>query len=207
MTSTNTFAIARANLRYLRGVLPSYHDVLQRGTTQLLDMFYLAEFPDPLPDAATLELLVPFASGFILPDQEGLPSATTILMAPLFAHPDDADNVLDPPRVRLVLKRTVLRDAGGTVRWVQEQAWLTEHGPDEDAAPLQNAAFTYHGPPAMPGSDHPFPSVYHIQRATGTWATATNVLVVPGPAGWRKVFLTRTVNEQAAAPSAPRLAL
>jgi len=206
MTSTTTFAIARANIRYLRGVLPTYHDVLQRGTTQLLDLLYVPDLPDAIPSAEALDLLIPGASGFELPDGEGLPSGTTIVMMPLFARPEDADLPDAVAPARMVLKRTALRDASGTVRWVQEQGWLTKHELGRDA-PLQNAAFSYSGPQSMPGSDHAFPSVYHVQRATGTWATATNVLVVPGPAGFRKMFISRTVNEQTAAPTAPRLAL
>jgi len=213
--SATTFALARANLRYLRGVLPSYHDVLQKGTTQLIDLLYMPELPDLLPDAETLDTLLPGASGFQLPDHEGGLSDTTVLMLPLYGHPDEAeevlaaidDGVLPPePRVRMVLKRAAMRDGSGMVRWVTEQVWMTEHDSGRDA-PVHDAAFCYHGPPAMPGSEHPYPSVYHVQRATGKWATATNVLVVPGPPGWRKLFVSRTVNEQTAAPGAPRLAL
>lgn len=214
--STTTFATARATIRYLRGTLPTYHDVMQRGGTQLLALYYWPELPDVLPDAATLDELLPGASGFRMNDDELWTSDTTVLMVPLFLTPDvELSPEESTPDVlfsaRLVIRRTRMRDGGGTLRWVNEQASMTVHETTQlgfgDSIPVQSLAFHYCGPPSLPGSAHAFPSVYQVQAATGSWATATNVLVVPGPPGWRKLFVSRTMNEQAAAENLPALPL
>lgn len=191
--STTTFATARATIRYLRGTLPAYHDVMQRGGTQLLALYYWPELPDVLPDAATLDELLPGASGFRMNDDELWTSDTTVLMVPLFLAPEvdfswDETDLSDLPvrfSARLVIRRTRMRDGGGTLRWVNEQASMTVHETSQvgsgDSVPVQSLAFHYCGPPSLPGSAHDFPSVYQVQAATGSWATATNVLVVPGP--------------------------
>jgi hypothetical protein len=212
------FASTAGTLAQIRSEYPSYHSIEQGGTTQLLDLLWFG-------GAESL------TQRYELEDDErsfrpGLPPSTrswALHQASRRIDPDDPAEQAAPPQPFPGLTvheiTTRLRNVAGllalrTTRLVL--AWT-----DPDAPPgLDNAGQMlvayYAGPEYAPDPADDSPPIeppadgvlrFQVSAATGTWQGATNLLVLPDPdhPAFTRVFVARTLNEEAAAVGTPGL--
>lgn len=176
---TARFASVSSRLSSLRATVPQYHSVEQGGMTQVLDAFWIDQ-----PGSVT---------SYEQEDDEGEASRRTHAMR-LCGR--DADSV--EPGLMIAEDATLLADISGndvwsTLRWTL--AWVDVSVPAGRDNAGQMVVAQYAGPTV--GADPDAVLTMQVAAATGTWAGATNLLVVGAAEGARRrVFVVRTLNRQ-----------
>lgn len=208
------FASIAGNLRQIRSEYPRFHSIEQGGTTQILDLVWIGA-----PGTATRYELTDDEQFF----SPGVPPSrrSWTLHQATRREPGDAPDV--PPSILPGLTvyevTTRLRNPAGILALRTTRLVLAYTDP-EAAAGKDNAGQMvvayYAGPDYEADPEDPEPpapvvdgQVYRFQvsAATGSWASATNLLVVRDPhmPAMLRIFVARTINEEDAAAGTPGL--
>lgn len=211
------FASTAGTLAQIRSEYARYHSIEQGGTTQLLDLLWFGGPPS-------------LTQRYELEDDErsfrpGLPPSTRSWALHQASRRPDPVPGGDPPaplpfpgltvheittRLRNVAGLLALRTTRLVLAWTDPDA-----PPGLDNAGQMLVAY-YAGPeyapdPAdgSPPTEPPADGVlrFQVSAATGTWQGATNLLVLPDPdhPTFTRIFVARTLNEEAAAVGTPGL--
>jgi hypothetical protein len=196
------FYATAGTLSQLRSETPRFHSVEQGGTTQLLDLVWYGD-----PAASTVYTLQDSESDF----SPGIANSSRYWAlhhcsrrepdAPPGTRPETFPGLM-LHEVTTQLTSIVGQPAFRITRLVL--AWVDPAAPAgaDNAAQMLVASYTGADTQLAEGVTR-----FQVSAATGAWATATNLLVVPDPdhAQLRRIFVSRTLNEQAAATGAAPL--
>jgi hypothetical protein len=207
------FSSIAGTLAQIRTEYPRYHSIEQGGTTQVLDLIWFGapgttqryELED---DEQSFKPGVPPSGRYWALHQASRRSM------------DDDPGTLPRPLPGLTVHEitTRLRDNAGTIALRSTRLVLAWTDPDVPAG-LDNASQMlvayYAGPDYTPdpatGAPPPQPlgtvMRFQVSAATGVWQGATNALLLPDPdhPGLTRLFITRTLNEEAASVGTPGL--
>jgi len=185
---TARFAAVSSRLSSMRASMPQFHSVELGGTTQIMDAFWIDQPGTVL--------------AYTQSDDEGEASRRVSAMR-IASRLDGSTGILAPePGLYIAEETTLLADVSGNDVWCTQRwtlAWVdpsAEAGKD-NAGQMIVAHFI--GAPVDYEADPDRAlAVFQVAAATGSWAAATNLLVVADPArpGTRRVFVARTLNRQ-----------